>query len=50
MPALNDAQKSAVRAIQATASKDLQAARELAGVVQKIHENNLATHPTTSSA
>jgi Spy/CpxP family protein refolding chaperone len=45
-PALNDAQKSAVRAIQGDSEqKTLQAARELAGVVQKIYENNLADTP-----
>jgi Spy/CpxP family protein refolding chaperone len=45
-PALNDAQKSAIRALQGESEqKTAQAARQLAGVVQKIYENNLLDTP-----
>jgi hypothetical protein len=46
VPALNDAQKSAVRALQGESEqKTAQAAGQLAGVVQKIYENNLSDTP-----
>jgi hypothetical protein len=45
-PVLNDAQKSAIRALQSESEqKTTQAATQLAGVVQKIYENNLADTP-----
>lgn len=45
-PVLNDAQKSAIRALQSESDqKATQAATQLAGVVQKIYENNLADTP-----
>jgi len=46
VPALNDAQKSAIRALQGESEqKTTQTATQLAGVVQKIYENNLSDAP-----
>jgi hypothetical protein len=46
VPALNDAQKSAIRALQGESEqKTVQAAGQLAGIVQKIYENNLLDTP-----
>lgn len=46
LPALNDAQKSAIRALQSESDqKTAQTAMQLAGVVQKIYENNLSDLP-----
>jgi hypothetical protein len=46
VPALNDAQKSAIRALQSESEqRTTQAAGQLAGVVQKIYENNLLDTP-----
>jgi hypothetical protein len=46
VPPLNDAQKSAVRALQSDSEqKSTQAATQLAGIVQKIYENNLSDAP-----
>jgi len=46
LPALNDAQKSAIRALQSESEqRATQAATQLAGVVQKIYENNLQDLP-----
>ena len=46
VPALNDAQKSAIRALQGESEqKTTQTATQLAGVVQKIYENNLSDTP-----
>ena len=43
---LNDAQKSAIRALQGESEqRTAQAAAQLAGIVQKIYENNLADTP-----
>ena len=45
-PALNDAQKSAIRALQSDSQqKTAQTATQLAGIVQKIYENNLSDTP-----
>jgi hypothetical protein len=45
-PPLNDAQKSAIRALQSDSEqKSAQAATQLAGIVQKIYENNLSDAP-----
>jgi hypothetical protein len=45
-PSLNDAQKSAIRALQGDSEqKTREAAGQLAGVVQKIYENNLSDTP-----
>jgi hypothetical protein len=46
LPALNDAQKSAIRALQSESDqKTAQTATQLASVVQKIYENNLSDLP-----
>jgi len=46
VPALNDAQKAAIRALQSESEqKTTQTATQLAGVVQKIYENNLSDTP-----
>jgi len=43
---LNDAQKSAIRALQGESEqRTAQAAAQLAGIVQKIYENNLSDTP-----
>jgi hypothetical protein len=45
-PSLNDAQKSAIRALQSDSEqKSAQTATQLAGIVQKIYENNLSDTP-----
>jgi hypothetical protein len=45
-PVLNDAQKSAIRALQGESEqKTMQVATELAGLVQKVYENNLSDTP-----
>jgi len=46
VPSLNDAQKSAIRALQSESEQQTtQTATQLAGVVQKIYENNLSDTP-----
>jgi hypothetical protein len=46
VPPLNDAQKSAIRALQSDSEqKAAQAATQLAGIVQQIYENNLSDAP-----
>jgi hypothetical protein len=46
LPALNDAQKSAIRALQSDSEqKTVQTATQLAGIVQKVYENNLSDTP-----